>query len=66
MSHTSRKERPQHEKEEDPQETSHGSVGQDSPIEHIGEEAGMTETEEEETHHPSPEEIEKNKTTGRS
>ena len=68
-----RKGRPQHEKGEDPRETSHGSVDQDSPIKHMGEEAGMTEAEaeaeeeeEEETHHPLLEEIEKSETMGQS
>ena len=64
-----KKGRPQQEKEEDPQEMCHGSVGQDSPIEHLGEEMGMTETEEEEeeeAHHPLPEETWKNETMGRS
>ena len=47
---------------------SHGLVGQGSPIEHLGEEAEMmeTEAEEEETCHLLLEEIEKNETTGQS
>ena len=48
----------------------HGLVGQDSPIEHLGEEAEMTETKEgeevEEAHHPLPEETRKSETMGRS
>ena len=54
------------EKEVDLQETPHGSVGQDSPIEHLGEETEMVETEvvEEEvegaeTYHLPPEETQK-------
>ena len=49
----------------------HGSVDQDSPIEHLGEETEMTETEveveeEEEAYHLLPEEIQKSETTERS
>ena len=65
----------QQEKEVDLQETHHGSVGQDSPIEHLGEETEMTEMEEmeeteeaeaEEVCHLPPEEIQKSETMGRS
>ena len=65
----SKKERPQQEKEEDPQEMLHGSVGQDSPIEHLGEETEMMEEKEgevKEAHHPLPEETRKSETMGRS
>ena len=70
-----KKERPQQGKEEDLQETHHGSVGQDSPIEHLGGEAETTKTEEvveeeeveeEETYHLLPEEIQNSKTTEQS
>ena len=50
----------------------HGSVGQDSPIEHLGEATEMAETEAEvemeETHHQQPEleETEKSEAMGRS
>ena len=64
---------PQQEKEEDLQETHHGSVGQDSPIEHLGGEMEMMEMgeeveeeEEEETYHLLPEEIQKSEITEQS
>ena len=63
---------PQQEKEEGLQETHHGSVDQGSPIEHLGEETEMMETEEEveeeaeETYHLLPEEIQKSEITERS
>ena len=59
-----KKGRLQQEKEVDLQEMHHGSVGQGSPIEHLGEETEMMETETEETeveeaYHLLPEETQK-------
>ena len=69
----SKKGRLQQEKEEDPQEMHHGSVGQDSPTEHQGEEVEMMKTEEEEveveveeTRHLLLGETQKSETMGQS
>ena len=69
----SKKGRLQQEKEVDLQEIHRGSVGQGSPIEHLGEETGTMEMEEveveearQEARRLLPEEILKNETMERS